>query len=61
MEILIQSIFRLSQDKNIIKPIYLHTQINTIDFYKRNGFVIKGDGFFEVKIEHRLIESQDIS
>lgn len=51
---------RMIEDvKPFKKSIYLHTQINAVDFYKKNGFVIKGDSFLESGIEHYLMEFQD--
>ena len=38
------------------KPIYLHSQITAVNYYKRSGFVEKGKHFFEANIEHVLME-----
>jgi len=38
------------------KKIYLHSQVNAINYYKRAGFIEKGDHFFEANIEHVLME-----
>ncbi len=37
------------------KKIYLHSQLNAITFYKRAGFIKKGDLFIEADIEHYLM------
>ncbi len=34
------------------KYIYIHSQINALNFYLRNGFKIKGSKFIEADIEH---------
>jgi len=38
------------------KKLYLHAQLNAIPFYKRHGFVIKGEQFPEADIEHFVME-----
>ena len=38
------------------KKIYLHSQISAINYYKRAGFIEKGDHFFEADIEHIRME-----
>jgi predicted GNAT family N-acyltransferase len=38
------------------KKLYLHAQLNAISFYKRHGFVIKGEQFTEADIEHFVME-----
>ena len=44
------------------KPIYLHSQVNAISFYERNGFVKEGEMFVEADIQHYLMTHQaDIS
>ncbi|MEA3479617.1 MAG: GNAT family N-acetyltransferase [Bacteroidota bacterium] len=37
------------------KPIYLHSQVNAISFYERNGFVKEGEMFIEAEIKHYLM------
>lgn len=34
------------------KMIYLHSQLRAIPFYKRHGFITKGEQFSEADIEH---------
>ena len=34
------------------KPIYLHSQLKAINFYKRHGFIKEGNIFTEANIEH---------
>ena len=34
------------------KPIYLHSQVSAVNYYKRAGFRKEGDHFFEADIEH---------
>ena len=36
----------------LMKPIYLHSQVNAIRFYERNGFTKEGELFIEAGIEH---------
>lgn len=38
------------------QKIYLHSQINAVNYYKRAGFIEKGEHFFEADIEHILME-----
>jgi len=38
------------------ETIYLHAQEHVVSFYKRFGFVKKGDKFFEADIPHWLME-----
>jgi predicted GNAT family N-acyltransferase len=38
------------------KPIYLHSQLRTVDLYKRNGFDVVGQMFVEANIEHLRME-----
>ena len=38
------------------KPIYLNSQVKAVNYYKRFGFVKKGDIFLEANIEHYLME-----
>ena len=40
----------------INKTIYLHSQVIAVNYYKRAGFIEKGDHFFEADIEHVLME-----
>jgi len=46
----------LSDVKKCSKPIYLHSQIIAINYYKRAGFVEEGGHFFEADIEHVLMK-----
>jgi predicted GNAT family N-acyltransferase len=39
--------------------IYLHSQINAIPFYERNGFVKFGEQFTEAGIVHFLMKYND--
>ena len=34
------------------RPIYLHSQVTAVNYYKRAGFRMEGDHFFEADIEH---------
>jgi len=34
------------------KTIYLNAQINALNFYLKNKFIVKGESFFEAGIEH---------
>lgn len=34
------------------RPVYLHAQEKAVNFYKRFGFVVKGDAFEEAGIRH---------
>ncbi len=38
------------------KPIYLHSQVRSINIYKRNGFEVVGGKFVEAGINHYLME-----
>ncbi len=40
------------------KPIYLHSQVNAISLYERNGFVKEGEMFVEADIQHYLMTHQ---
>jgi predicted GNAT family N-acyltransferase len=33
-------------------PVYLHSQVRAVNYYKRSGFVIEGAHFWEAGIEH---------
>ncbi|MEZ5195863.1 MAG: GNAT family N-acetyltransferase [Bacteroidales bacterium] len=46
----------LADVSKLNKTIYLHSQVNAINYYKREGFIEKGDRFFEANIEHILME-----
>jgi predicted GNAT family N-acyltransferase len=37
------------------KTIYLHAQERAVSFYKKHGFTIKGDAFYEAEIKHFLM------
>jgi len=37
------------------RPIYLHSQSDAVNFYKRSGFMISGDTFYEAGIRHFLM------
>lgn len=37
------------------KPIYLHAQVQVVDFYKQYGFKISGNLFYEADIAHFLM------
>lgn len=38
------------------QKIYLHSQVNAINYYRRAGFAEIGEPFFEADIEHVLME-----
>jgi len=42
----------LSDVKPLNKPIYLHSQVQAVNYYKRAGFNEVGDHFWEADIEH---------
>ena len=42
----------LSDIKSLNKPIYLHSQVRAVNYYKRAGFKEVGDHFWEADIEH---------
>jgi len=44
--------FVLNDARRYQKPVYLHAQVNVVDFYKQQGFVINGAKFMEANIEH---------
>jgi predicted GNAT family N-acyltransferase len=46
----------LDDVKALQKPIYLHSQMRTVDLYKRNGFKVVSDVFIEADIEHVRME-----
>ncbi len=41
------------------KMIYLHSQVNAISFYARNGFIKFGEQFTEAGIEHFVMKYHD--
>ena len=42
--------------ENRFERIYLHSQIESIGFYKNLGFIEQGDVFQEAGIDHVLME-----
>lgn len=40
------------------KPIYLHSQVRAVNYYKRAGFKEVGDHFWEADIEHVMMKFQ---
>ncbi len=46
----------LADVKSSNKPIYLHSQIKAVNFYKRVGFIEKDGHFIEAGIEHSRME-----
>jgi predicted GNAT family N-acyltransferase len=34
------------------KPVYLHAQYTAVGFYKKYGFIVEGEHFWEAGIEH---------
>ncbi len=42
----------LEELKNNEDVIYLHAQVQVVDFYKKQGFIKKGDIFSEAGIQH---------
>ena len=41
------------------KPIYLHAQLDAVEFYRRNGFFKVGEPFVEAGISHYLMQYPD--
>lgn len=48
----------LSDVKTMNKPIYLHSQLPAVNYYKRVGFKEVGDHFWEADIEHVMMKIQ---
>jgi predicted GNAT family N-acyltransferase len=46
----------LKDVKALEQPIYLHSQLRAVPFYKRAGFITKGGIFEEANIQHYLME-----
>lgn len=46
----------LRDTSKLQKSIYLHAQMNAVNFYKREGFKIVGDVFTEANIQHYKME-----
>lgn len=52
---LIDTIIEFAKSQSF-KRIICHSRKNAIEFYLKNGFAIVGKPFYEVGIEHRLME-----
>jgi len=50
MEVLLDDVIPLQ------KSIYLHSQVVAVNYYKRAGFVEKGEHFLEAEIDHVMME-----
>lgn len=46
----------LNDISNLNKKIYLHSQMDSVNFYKKFGFIISGDIFQEAGIDHFLMK-----
>jgi predicted GNAT family N-acyltransferase len=46
----------LKDVKALKKTIYLHSQLRAVPFYERNGFVKKGEIFYEAEMGHYYME-----
>ncbi|HPE55968.1 MAG TPA: GNAT family N-acetyltransferase [Bacteroidales bacterium] len=42
----------LNDVKPLLKPVYLHSQVRAVNYYKRVGFKEEGAHFWEAEIEH---------
>jgi predicted GNAT family N-acyltransferase len=42
----------LQDVKPLNKTIYLHSQVKAINYYRRAGFIVEGEHFWEAEIEH---------
>ena len=51
---LIEFMMEVAREKGY-KKFKMHAQVHALDFYKKHGFVEKGDSFFEADIEHKLM------
>jgi len=49
---LIVALIDQAKDRRLAQ-VYLHAQVNAIDFYQRHGFAAEGDEFMEAGIAHR--------
>jgi len=38
------------------EQVFLHAQVNVIDFYRRHGFIAEGEVFIDAGIEHRSMK-----
>ena len=38
------------------KQVFLHAQVNVIEFYQQHGFIAEGDIFIDAGIEHRSMK-----
>lgn len=38
------------------KQVFLHAQVNVIEFYQQHGFIAEGDVFIDAGIEHRSMK-----
>ena len=50
MEVMLDDVIPLQ------KSIYLHSQVVAVNYYKRAGFVEKGEHFLEAEIDHVMME-----
>ncbi len=53
---LIQAIidYHLNADKHP-SPLFLHAQLQALDFYKREGFIEQGEEFLDAEIVHKTM------
>lgn len=51
--------FVLNDARALDKPVYLNAQVDVVDFYKKQGFVITGTKFIEAGIEHYPMTFED--
>jgi predicted GNAT family N-acyltransferase len=49
---LLQFVLQSSAELNF-KTVYLHAQVTAVPFYEKQGFIAKGDVFYEANIPHR--------
>ena len=42
-------------NENNCNQLYLHSQLQAVDFYKKNGYVTVGDNFYECGVLHCLM------
>lgn len=51
---LLEFMKKVAQEKGY-KRFKMHAQVHALEFYKKHGFVEKGDSFYEANIEHKLM------
>jgi len=49
---LLQFVMQTAREKKVY-PLYLHAQLAVIDFYRRQGFIERGDIFMDAGIAHQ--------